>query len=351
MENKDLIFKPKINKKSEKINKYKIDRINNVVDRLMDFSKKKFEKNLKKIEKKNNLLKNLFSPKIEKTILKDEIEENFLERQNIFLEKKNLLQKIKQDELFLQKCTFEPKINFRSKILILKKRENLIKKNNLDFLYEIPIKKKKIFLEEIKKKEEKKFSFKPKINSISKIIAKKKTIEELNDNSKKKKNLEKMRKLKIKKELINCTFKPKINKNYKKIISFYEKKIFENSINFFQEQKNLKKNIFEKEKEFSEIKNCTFKPKICKKKKIDSEKKINFVKGFDKFLENVEKSKKIKIEQKKFEEKIFYPEKFYDYEKHKFSTKIEPFELSQTPFKFVKNNNQKKNQDVFFLQE
>lgn len=63
-------------------------------------------------------------------------------------------------------------------------------------------------------------------------------------------------------EMLNCSFKPVINKNFKNIQPFYSNQNVDKSLKFIYEQKNLKELIIQKEKEFLELKECTFKPEV-----------------------------------------------------------------------------------------
>ena len=83
-------------------------------------------------------------------------------------------------------------------------------------------------------------------------------------------------------------------------------------------------------KEFEEVKDCTFRPKINQKEnRAPSVKGVIEVKGLEKFLEHKERKKKIEQERKEREEKIFNLEKNYKFENHETHTIPKPFSLSK----------------------
>lgn len=99
-------------------------------------------------------------------------------------------------------------------------------------------------IEELRKKEEAKFPFKPSLNEKSIALAEKRPFRELNDDTKR---LEKI--MKKKKEAENwkmkeCSFKPKINKKKKfsNIESNYSMKNYNKKINEYLEKKRIEVN-------------------------------------------------------------------------------------------------------------
>jgi len=84
-------------------------------------------------------------------------------------------------------------------------------------------------------------------------------------------------------------------------------------------------------KEFEELKDCAFKPNINKKTQLSPQKDVT-VKGMDKFLQMKEKKKKMELEQKQREEKIFSIEKNYNKNDHGSYTITKPFPLSKVFF-------------------
>ena len=84
-------------------------------------------------------------------------------------------------------------------------------------------------------------------------------------------------------------------------------------------------------KEFEEVKDCTFKPRINNQKenRQPTVKGTIEVKGLDKFLENKDRKKKLEQERKEREEKVFCLEKNYKFENHETHTVPKPFPFSK----------------------
>lgn len=109
------------------------------------------------------------------------------------------------------------------------------------------------------------YTFKPKINELSRKLAEDTSLDELAYNEKRKGILRNKTEERIRNELSPCTFKPKLNTNKQynnaksaysqgsNILDIIDKKIRERTQKAAQVKHSL---------EFDELKSCTFKPEI-----------------------------------------------------------------------------------------
>ena len=279
-------FKPKINEISKKI--MQKNDSNNVVKRLIQKGKEIEERKQKLALEKEKREKKMRQWKTDNIgIMKNT---DFFERQKEFLKKKeDKMRELKQET----KGDFKPRINLVSKVLA----EELREETGGDFkrwenrLGDLEVRKGHIRREERKAKRKKEEgTFHPKINLISKKVAKRKTFSELTDTSKREAKLREKREMKIKQELDGCSFKPKINNQRGKS---QVKKSIEERIKDWEERKRLKLEIGKREQEQKEMGKYQFKPKLHHKpgtipKEVQKEKMLSNIKGLSKFLENKE---------------------------------------------------------------
>lgn len=281
--------------------KRQIESRGDVVERLMNKAKESFKKKLEmtQFQSLKQAMECTFIPETNQNdiILQNSKMGNadFMTRQNMLLERKFISTRKVEMETADRECTFKPVINPISAMIAEEVRANNLE-NAPDYqLYYLPLKKKAVLQAELVKQEEGKYSFKPSINSVSRMIAKSKTVNELADESTKNDKLRRMKSSIIKKELLECSFKPSINVKSRGISSKY-KEINEDDL--------IKKAVHERQKEFEEIKDCTFKPVIHQYVKTDNIE----IKGINGFLKKTQMARKLKEEQKEREMKAFRPE-------------------------------------------
>jgi len=267
----------------------------------MNAGKEKSKKRLDMIEKQT-LKQELECTFVPETNTTDFVFQNsklantdFITRQNMLIERRYLSTKKVEKEIVEKECTFQPNINPLSAYIAEETRINCLEKAPEYQLYYLPIKKKAVLQAELSKQEEQKYTFKPSINSVSKMIAKSKTVNELADYMDKEEKIKKMKNSMVSKELTECSFKPNINTKSRNIKSRYKS---------VKTEDEVKKAVIERQKEFEEIKDCTFKPIINQYVRPESVE----VKGMNGFLKKNELARKLKEEQKLREMKIFRPE-------------------------------------------
>lgn len=90
-------------------------------------------------------------------------------------------------------------------------------------------------------------------------------------------------------------------------------------------------------KEYSEMKECTFDPKINKSMpaSVHQEKLGKSVAGMEAFLEQRDRAKRLQQDKKKREEKVFHIENKYNATKHLTYTQPEPFNISQVSSRVI----------------
>jgi len=337
----ETTFKPKLNKKSEKLVESRPEWISNVVDRLMHTQKIKFEESLRQIEEKNRQLSQqcTFKPTTNCTselmnnsqnMSASRLNSSFYQRQVEFLNQK----KEKLEELAREINPIPiPKINPISKVLAFGKEEEFLSSTFVAKHYKIPMQRKEETIKAIAQQEQRKYPFKPEINEISKYIAKRKTVNELSqfDQSKKAKIIE-LKKENETREFSECSFRPKINSNYKNVEPKFIPENIDATLANMKRVKHFKEKLMVKEKEFEELKECTFQPKIIGNSlppSLLSKKKLSqSVKGIDKFMGKVERATKLKQEQLEREKKAFNHPSMYDSKAPLKYTIPKPFSLS-----------------------
>lgn len=239
-----------------------------------------------------------------------DLADDFYERQEILAMKYRVKKEEKLAKLeYEEQCTFKPKINTSSKILIdqdaVRKSETLEEKAKR--LSEVDM---KIKEEKIAKRQEdyySKFNFEPNINPISKYLARIQNLDELAYNpksqlKKKFKSHERQQEL-----LQDCTFKPNINskRKFSNVSSKYSKDA--DILQEIQEQKRrkeIKADEIRKEVETEKMRDCTFRPVVKKNLPNEQDGPI-IVRGLDRFLELKDLKRKQEEELKEREEKLF----------------------------------------------
>lgn len=307
----------------------------------MHTQKIKFEETLKQIEEKNKQLSQqcTFKPSINyaselinssQDMSMSKLNSSFYQRQIDFINQK----KEKLEELTKEVNPVPiPKINPISKILAIGKEEEYLSSTFGSKHYKIPMQKKEETLKAIAQQEQKKYPFKPEINEISKYIAKSKTVDELSqfDHSKKQKILE-IKRQNENREISECSFRPKINHNYQNVEPKFIPENIETTLENIKRVKHFKEEQMVKAKEFEEMKECTFQPKIIGKSlppSLLSRKKLaQSVKGIDTFMGKIERAAKLKQEQLEREKKAFDHISKYDSKANVKYTIPVPFNLS-----------------------
>lgn len=96
-------------------------------------------------------------------------------------------------------------------------------------------------IEELRKEEEARYPFRPHLNENSRILAKKKEGRELTDDTERAERMMKKKKQAENWRMKECSFKPKINrkKKFKNIESNYSNKNYDKKINEYLEKKRL----------------------------------------------------------------------------------------------------------------
>ncbi len=284
----------------------------------MHTQKVKFEESLKQIEQKNKQLSQqcTFKPSTNhnsellgssQNLSMSKLNSSFYQRQLDFLSQK----KEKLDELAREiNPVHTPKINPISKVLALGKEDEYLNSNFDSKHYKIPMQKKEETLKAIAQEERKKCPFKPEINEISKYIAKSKTVDELSqfDQSKKQKILA-LKKANDQKEISECSFRPKINHNYQQVEPKFIPENIQITLDTIKRVKHFKEKLIVKEKEFEELKECTFQPKIIgtslPPSLLSRNRLSESVKGIGGYMGKVERAAKLKQEQFEREQKAF----------------------------------------------
>jgi hypothetical protein len=319
----------------------KAEWIENVVDRLLRTKKINFEASLKQIEDRNKQISSecTFKPRINKDITNlnmsqdrsfGNLNSSFYQRQIDFLSNKK--EKI-QDLANEIAPKGVPTINPLSKVLAQTREETYLENDLNSKLYKIPIQKKEETLRLIAKREQEKFTFKPEINEISRFIAKSKTFQELSQIN----PIKRLKEIETKKkneenELKECSFRPKINQNYEKIAPLFVPEEIDSTLKMIKHNKEFKEQIIKKEKEFEELKECTFRPHMVSKslnhKKLNEGRTIQSVKGIGNYLENVKRASKMKADQLEREKYILNHSSKYETPSLRKTTVPIPFKLS-----------------------
>ena len=333
--------KPKINPNSKKLaqmrNNADYEPYEDVYERLYKENINKDTKNLQNRE----LRECTFAPKVNpiSNLLVSNNSQNFINSNNYnnnidnemndFLERQKKYEDLKKEKLKKNKennrdCTFTPEINSNSDLLVKCNPERLLEKN-LD-------KYSRLYqdAERIKQKKEKmqneldnKYNYTPKINELSKFIGRKPGIDELNFIQEK---IDKN--TKIEKEY---DFTPQMYQNakYKNIQSNYKNdQGILDRINEEMEIKNKKIENLQKIKENDDISKYNFTPEINKSMP-DFENKNNkpmYMKGMARYLNQMEKARQAKRDKEQREKEVFITGE--NWNKNNGITVPKPFKLS-----------------------
>ena len=344
-QNENLKFKPKVNKVSEKLvnkriqKKYGSTKNINVVERLTRDASDRIEKKNKDDFDHEISEMHPFQPKLStfsnmshnKTMYNLD-NKNFYERQQEFLQKQHERREAKRNEEGKQ-FSFKPKINTTSDIIVEADPQRAEEWENDKFnrLYAKDFHKVEAKKEAIKEELYGKFTYKPHINQLSKLMAADRTYSDLVDVSQNKSTLthdihHELNMQKVK----ECTFKPKINKNYKGVTATYANK--EDMKAMLKEKARQRRMKYDQEvnnKQYEEIKDCTFKPNINSGVPKTSNE-IVVVRGLGRYMELQELASKKTKDQLEREAQVFGLG-------HKFAPNVdmsdiytipEPFELS-----------------------
>ena len=247
---------------------------------------------------------------------------DFLERQKMYEDLK--IKNLEKNKEKNKEYTFKPEINSNSDLLVKCNPERLLEKNSDKYsrLYQDAerIKNKK---EKLKNELDNKYNFTPKINELSKYIGRKPGFEEMNIIQEKINKNEKIEE--------EYDFTPQINQNskYKNIKSNYKNdQGILDRINEEMEIKNKKIENLQKIKENDDILKYNFTPEINKTMP-DFENKNNkpmYMKGMARYLNQMEKARQAKRDKEQREKEVFITGE--NWNKNYGITVPKPFKLS-----------------------
>lgn len=181
--------------------------------------------------------------------------------------------------------------------------------------------------------------FRPKINRVSRMVAKSKTPAELSDNHAREHKLAIRREAKQARELDGCSFKPKINSNYGHVSGHYSDKTrIAEKVEDWERRKRQRSELARLESERKELDECHFQPQITGQngrggsrerrsrsplRDTQNRQMLANIKGLSRFLENKEKGLRKKEEKRQaYEEAFKWGTNYAGGE-----TRPEPFEL------------------------
>jgi hypothetical protein len=279
-------FKPKINQLSKEMVKRKEE--SDVVQRLMEKGREIEERKREIVREKQRREQRMREWRASGT--HTGTSSSFFDRQKKFIEKKE--EKIKELKQNVKE-EFKPKINLVSKVLAEELREERGEKSSRweTRLGDYEVRKGILRRQERKvQREKQQGTFRPKINAISRKVAKKKTFKELADVSQKEAKLEKKRREKLAKEMEGCSFKPQINERKGR---GGRKKAIEERIKEWEQRKQLKLEVSKQEREEAELRKCQFAPELFHEpgsipKEVQNQRMLANIRGLGKFLENKE---------------------------------------------------------------
>ncbi|KRX08474.1 hypothetical protein PPERSA_12955 [Pseudocohnilembus persalinus] len=336
-------FKPEINKTSALLAEQKLEnqqQPKDVVQRLMTDAIQKAAKIQQNIDMSQYLdsEKHTFHPSVvsekNEQILKDNIlyqkDLDFSTRQQYLQDQvREKLQK-KMEQLKKEQNPHKPQINMISKYLMEtdEQRENETQEEKNIRLAKKDKEKQQLLKEQLSKAYYDQYPFKPNINSVSKALGPKSSINKLIDVTEKEEKLKQKQFEKEQKELEGCSFQPRLNekKKYKNIASKYNVKTVNQALQEAQIEKEKKIEQLKQMWEYEQLKECTFQPQINSKQIKGNNIEV---KGMDKYMQYRELHKKQIIDQKERESKVFNLEKKYDASKRKQKTEPKDFKLSK----------------------
>ncbi|KAM3146327.1 hypothetical protein pb186bvf_001672 [Paramecium bursaria] len=323
----DHTFQPKISQKSVQIADQKMNH-KSVIDRLMDDAVQKIQKKFN-VDQDKKQEECTFNPQINPTMDEARQINQVFNVQYLFADfmrekKEKLMQQFYDD------YTFKPTINKQSAMIIESNEDRLNEDPNQKYerLGQKDYEKNKMLKEQIQEAYYNQYTYKPQINQISSIIARKRSLDNLAYNPDRK---EKLRILKEEQEQKQShSFYPQTSKTsqYQHIKSKYQKDNLKQNLQLEQELKERKVVDLKKQLQYEELKDCTFKPMVKEYQK-DDEPTEKLVKGLDKFLQNKENIKKKQEAQQQREKEVFNYELKYDFKNHLHETKPIPFQIKQ----------------------
>lgn len=190
-------------------------------------------------------------------------------------------------------CTFAPEINLTSDIIMETdpKRGKETVEERIKRLSTKDAKKKEVIKELLEQEYYQNLDFKPKINKVSKTLAKTSSINELAYNKRGEEVKSLLEEKRAQEELRECTFQPNLMTREKPQFRHIESKYRsgeDNIAKMIKEEQDERQEWIEQErrnKEYDEIKDCTFKPRIKNKVGIPGEKDVVVVRGLSRHLE------------------------------------------------------------------
>ena len=201
-------------------------------------------------------------------------------------------------------CTFQPEINVTSEILCRAdtRRANETPEEAVERMHKV------MELKELKKKQAAEcyyaqFDFKPKINKMSEILARDSTLYSRIESNKFKKAKESEQQ----KEKEHLTFKPTINKGkYEDVPSNYRND--ETLMVKIKEGQEKKQKVMEEKKkklQKESLKDCTYAPKVGKEPDYFNNPEPIVVKGFSRYLDQMDKARQNKREKEERAKEVF----------------------------------------------
>ncbi|CAD8188276.1 unnamed protein product [Paramecium octaurelia] len=314
-EEEDL-FKPRINLQSQILaEKNRVDGLN-VVDRLIQDGIRK-----QNIVYQDDLPYD-FQPQTNQKINDQIVKGDFNQRQEEF-NRKLLEKNLELESKAYQDYSFRPKLNKQSELIANRK----ISQDSLfDRLYS-EYQTRQSDIEERKQEEINKLNFNPELNPKSMEMAVDRTLQDLikNEYGEYRKQLLKEKYDDSDKE---CSFYPSVSTSmkYSQMHSQYSFDDCHEKIKQYQTNREQRRSQLRKQQEDEQLKQCTFKPQI-NKKVIDNTRQIE-VYGLESFMHKVDMTNKKKDQQQLVEQKLFKKHEQYDYNRHQERTSCQPFKLS-----------------------
>ncbi|KAL9651494.1 hypothetical protein ABK040_001440 [Willaertia magna] len=241
---------------------------------------------------------------VSKKITEMRMNSDFLQRQEMY----QLREKKKKDFILKQEeksLVFKPKISKTSEELC---KSDMHRSNSGQDIYErltYRDKKRNDHVKEATTQEYySKFSFVPKINQVSSLIAAPTDLDELVNNTRNKKIKQEIALRVLEKE--NYRFQPTLISNNEKYLPSERgpNEIITESERFLRE-KEMKRAKAIMEIECQQLSQCTFQPQINEKVQTNQEEGPILIRGLGKHLERGEKAKRLAEEKKEREEEVF----------------------------------------------
>lgn len=250
---------------------------------------------------------------------------DFLSRQKIYEDIKRERQNRISQKAPKEECTFKPKINLTSDILV-RTNTSRIAENKYNRLYE-DYKKIQNRKEQLESFYNAQFDFKPKINELSRFIGREPTVNNLyTTDSKNVSTMSKKTNMTVDDE---CTFQPKLNTNskYDHVQSNYKNdEAILNRINEEVKSKNEKISGLQNVLVKMDTKECSFQPEINRNVPNFESNKPMVMKGMAKYLEQMEKARKAKRDKEEREKEVFITGE--NWSRDNLITVPKPFKLS-----------------------